>query len=82
MNLGNIVLDLKEGTYSLEQKSCRVFHVLTVSLRHKWNGTRLMTPESKCMPNELPNLKLKDFSRLENIKKIYEMFGFDDEYPA
>ena len=34
------------------------------------------------MPNELPNLKLKDFSKLENIKKIYEMFGFDDEYPA
>ena len=66
----------------------------TICLHHKWNGTRLLSPENECTSyltscratfsplggSMCPHKKKKTFQ--ENFKKIPEMLGFDGEYPA
>ena len=44
-----------------------------ISLHHKLNGTRLLSPESECT---------SCLTCRRNFKKIPKMLGFDGEYPA
>ena len=39
--------DIEIYKYNLEQNICRLFHVLTVSFRHMWNGARLLPSKSE-----------------------------------
>ena len=58
-------------------------HFSTISPHHKWNGTRLLSPESVRVASRLAErLKTYDLRKLGNLKKIAEMLGFDGECPA
>ena len=51
-----------------------------IFLHHKWNGTRLVSPEN---PSRVAkSLKTKDLRELGNFKKIFKTLGFNDEHPA
>ena len=59
-------------------------HFRTISLQHKGDGTRLLSPESECTSclRAAEQPKTKDLRKSENFKKIPEILGIHGEYPA
>ena len=53
----------------------------TVSLQHKWNRTTSLSPDSKCT-NCQTTKDFHDYKIWGNSKKIPDMLGFDNKYPA
>ena len=55
----------------------------TISSHHKWNGTRLLSPESEYMfARVAERIKTWDLRKLGNFMKVPEMLGFDGEYSS
>ena len=67
--------------YNLAQPICRLFHFLE-QFFFTTSETELSYYHQKVSVWVAERLKNKDLRKLKNFKKISEMLGFDDKYPA